>query len=560
MFTELVNDSWIEYYIDYQGLKNCIKQIIEYPSQKSEDSFVVMIRENYKRCNSFFYSQIDNIKNELRQDDSDTKYLMQRASDLYNYSIVNRLSFYKILKKHDGISKLKMLPYYSVKLHYNNFCPLNDVYYLFSVISMKKLADREAMFKKLNPKQRFAYLETEPLTEQYKDLLNNSYKDTQEESFIRRSEKFWIVPTELPNVMNFVSKFIPMYFFNENEAALSTTSIYLDNDDFDCYVDRRSKKENAYIIRFRWYGDFDSTENIFVEMKEHHEDWSYEKSSKNRFSLKKNRVDSFLNDLSFEYDSSMGDEKLITDVKKYIHQKKLKPVLATKYIRFAYQDTTNDFIRVSIDTNLRMIKKTGSFADWADCENYIDTDNIHMFPFGVMEIKLRDPFIDNRPTWLSELASLKGVIPTPDFSKYAHGAALLHNLDYPEWIIINRDIFEETEPLEGINDIKKIIDINTPIKKIVKIDPKFTIQNERLLFNWIGVAISLLKIVKRSDKKLHIFTKFLSICIIISGLINYFLKIRKLRSGNIDNFDNPIGSIGLAVAVIIIMIADSINL
>lgn len=549
-FSEFINDSWASQYINYRELKSCVEEIIEIPTQKTEDRFVSLVRENYKQCNKFFAERVEEVKKDLEGTDIDTETLMNKTTSLYNYSLINRLLFYKILKKHDMVSKLKMLPYYSVKLHSSTFCPINDVYYLFSIVSKQKLRDREKMFEKIDPRRRYKYLETVPPTEIYEQIRQNikiDETDLQKESFQRKSEKYWIVPTHIPAIMKKVAEYIPMFFFDD-KIALSTTSVYLDNEEFKSFYDRQSKKESASLIRIRWYGEYDQIDNVFVEKKEHHEDWNVDKSSKKRFMLKKDQIEKFLTSNSFQYDESMGDLDLIKDVKLMIHSEKMRPVLATKYVRFAFQDEKNDFIRISIDTNLRMIKKSGSFRGWADCDNYIDVDNTHLFPFGVMEIKLREPFIENQPGWIDELRQAKGVIPCQDFSKYAHGASILYkDLDEPEWVVINRDMFDKSDVIEELNDFKRVVTISTPYKRVIKIDPKFILQNERALLGWIGMGISMSRSMHNRAHFLRIISGVTGLITIATGVYQYHKRIGQLKDGKTDSFDAYSGIIGLSV-------------
>ena len=56
--------------------------------------------------------------------------------------------------------------------------------------------------------------------------------------------------------------------------------MYLDSVDFAQYRERITRDEGARLFRLRWYGmSTDEADQIFVERKTHHEDWSGEKST-----------------------------------------------------------------------------------------------------------------------------------------------------------------------------------------------------------------------------------------------------------------------------------------
>ncbi|SOS77485.1 vacuolar transporter chaperone, putative [Plasmodium sp. gorilla clade G1] len=74
------------------------------------------------------------------------------------------------------------------------------------------------------------------------------------------------------------------------------TSIYFDNKDATCYSKRILRYENAQLIRFRWYNENEGDQNkdIFIERKTHHEEWTGEVSTKERFVLEQKYVLKFM--------------------------------------------------------------------------------------------------------------------------------------------------------------------------------------------------------------------------------------------------------------------------
>lgn len=546
-----INESWYQHYLDYDGIKSVIDQIGIGDSQYLEDKFIVMIRDNYKKCQNFYNTKIEELEKIIESSEPDINYAMYLASEVYKYGILNRVGFYKIIKKHDRCSKIPILPYYSIKLHYNTFCKVEKIYYIFSIMSKKQKEIRNDMNMNKPNDIRYKYLETIPSNDIHNRLVAGETIENMNESesgnFIRKSAKFWILPTHVPEIINYINKYLPMYFFNDENLMQETTSIYLDSDSFHCYSERIQKSESAHLIRLRWYGDLKDCQKVYVEKKTHHEDWAAEKSSKDRFPIGKDDVLDFLMEKEFMIDKSVENMELVDDTKYIIDKEELRPRLATKYLRFAFQDNNNDFIRISIDTNLRMIKKNGNYTDWDETDNLIDNDSIHMFPYAVMEVKLKEPFTDNIPLWILALLDNPNVIKVDNFSKYAHGTYMLNRESIPQvpsWILEYPTIFNTYDEIEEINVIKRVSMISSEkspdtIRKI-KIDPKFIIQNEKSMFQWINVSLAMLKLSNNAELILMYALRSMSIVALTLGFYIYYKRLYKLKRGLLENFEENV--------------------
>ncbi|KAJ1798384.1 vacuolar transporter chaperone, partial [Coemansia sp. RSA 2599] len=117
------------------------------------------------------------------------------------------------------------------------------------------------------------------------------------QNFVRQTTKYWVHPDNVMELKLYILKYLPVLIYRKKDSDdvpnPAITSIYFDNQDLDLYQGRIEKSEGAEAIRLRWYGSMDSTE-IFVERKTHHEDWTGEKSVKERFSIKEKYVNDFL--------------------------------------------------------------------------------------------------------------------------------------------------------------------------------------------------------------------------------------------------------------------------
>ncbi|RIB27250.1 VTC domain-containing protein [Gigaspora rosea] len=96
--------------------------------------------------------------------------------------------------------------------------------------------------------------------------------------------------------------------------------------------------KSAEAIRLRWYGGMDVSE-IFVERKTHREDWTDEKSVKERFQIKEKNVNKYL----------CGEHDMADDFKKLRDKRK---ILRTFYNRTGFQLLGNARVCISLDTEL----------------------------------------------------------------------------------------------------------------------------------------------------------------------------------------------------------------
>ena len=244
--------------------------------------------------------------------------------------------------------------------------------------------------------------------------------------------------------------FNPSKEFEAKDSAIS--SIYYDNvDTWELYMGRLKKTEGAEAIRLRWYGGMD-TQTIFVERKTHREDWTGEKSVKARFSLKEKNVNAFLSgkmtvESVFEKMRKEGkkSEKEIADLEQLAREiqyrvitRKLVPVTRSFYNRTAFQLPGDARVRISLDTELTMIREDNldgrarAGKNWRRMDIGIDypfpklpPEDIERFPYAVLEVKLQTQAGQEPPTWVRELISSHLVEAVPKFSKFIHGTATL---------------------------------------------------------------------------------------------------------------------------------------
>lgn len=150
---------------------------------------------------------------------------------------------------------------------------------------------------------------------------------------------------------------------------------------------------------------------IFVERKTHHEDWTGESSVKERFALKEKNVNQFmLNEYKIDTPLAKAKERglktekeiekiksLADDVQQMITERGLKPVVRTFYNRTAFQLPGDARVRISLDTELTMIREDNydgverSGSNWRRMDigvdfpfSYLPNDDISRFPYGII--------------------------------------------------------------------------------------------------------------------------------------------------------------------------------
>lgn len=316
-------------------------------------------------------------------------------------------------------------------------------------------------------------------------------------SFVRRTTKYWVHEDNITAVKIHVLKHLPVLVFQskENEPDPAISSVYFDNDAFDLYKGRLEKSQGAQALRLRWYGNMNQTE-IFVERKTHHEDWTGESSVKERFPIKEKHVNAFLKG-EYTMDRVIGKlrasgaksekeldsmHQLSVEVQESIREKKLKPMIRTFYNRTAFQLPGDARVRISLDTELTMIREDNfggnrSGNNWrrTDCGtiapfSYLPKEDVCAFNYAVLEVKLQTQHGTTAPQWVQDLIDSHLVEEVPKFSKFIHGVSTLLEDKItllPFWLPqMDKDI-RKKHPIISKNEVSGE-DLESSIKPIEK--------------------------------------------------------------------------------------------
>ncbi|KEZ44362.1 Vacuolar transporter chaperone 4 [Scedosporium apiospermum] len=353
--------------------------------------------------------------------------------DLAKFVQVNYTGFYKIIKKHDKLTGWHIRPAFDSRLKAKPFYKGD---YDASIVKLSKLYD--LVRTRGNP------------------VKGDSAAGGSQANFVRSTTKYWVHPDNVMAVKLIILKHLPVLVFNPNkefEAKDSAiTSIYYDNPDtWELYEGRLKKTEGAEAIRLRWYGGMDS-DTIFVERKTHREDWTGEKSVKARFAMKEKNVNAYMRgdllpvalfqkarkDRKRPAKSIDEDEALASEVQWSVLKHKYRPVCRSFYNRTAFQLPADARVRISLDTELTMVREDNldgvqrSGDNWRRMDIGIDypfsqlpASDVVWFPYAVLEVKLQTQHGQEPPAWVRQLISSHLVEAVPKFSKFIHGCACL---------------------------------------------------------------------------------------------------------------------------------------
>ncbi|GAB1310818.1 vacuolar transporter chaperone [Madurella fahalii] len=391
------------------------------------------VRDVVNRLNERGLGQDGPSEEEFMLLEEDLSDIIADVHDLAKFVQLNYTGFYKIIKKHDKMTGWHLKPAFDTRLKAKPFYKEN---YDASVVKLSKLYD--LVRTRGNP------------------VKGDSAAGGSQANFIRHTTKYWVHPDNVTELKLIILKHLPVLVFNASkefeEQDSAITSIYYDNPDtWELYEGRLKKTEGAEAIRLRWYGGMQS-ETIFVERKTHREDWTGEKSVKARFSLKEKNVNAYMRGellpaAIFEKARKEGkksekaiaeDERLAREIQWSVLKKGYKPVCRSFYHRTAFQLPADARVRISLDTELTMIREDNldgvkrSGDNWRRMDIGVDypfsqlpPGDIVRFPYAILEVKLQTQLGQEPPEWVRQLISSHLVEAVPKFSKFIHGVACL---------------------------------------------------------------------------------------------------------------------------------------
>lgn len=462
------------YYIDYDALKQCLKKASKPPAtaeasnsspaweNDDEVEFVRLLDEQLEKVYRKTQVKTSEIQRRIMWEQKEVDDLVKRMNergpneqgpseeefiareeflsdiiadvhDLAKFVQVNYTGFLKIIKKHDKVTGQHLKPIWSVMMSQKAFFKED---YDRDVVKLSRMYD--IVRTRGNP------------------VKGDSSAGGSQGSFVRQTTKYWVHRENITELKLVILKHLPVLVFNakkEFEAEdAAITSIYYDNPKtWELYEGRLKKTEGAEAIRLRWYGGM-QTDQIFVERKTHREDWTGESSVKARFSVKEKNVNAYMKGhllpkAIFEKARKEGkksekqiaeDEKLAKEIQWSILKKGYEPVCRSFYNRTAFQLPADARVRISLDTELTMVREDNldgskrSGDNWRRMDIGVDYPfsqlppvDIERFPYAVLEVKLQTQHGQEPPEWVRQLIASHLVEAVPKFSKFIHGCATL---------------------------------------------------------------------------------------------------------------------------------------
>lgn len=380
--------------------------------------------------------------------------LTKEVSELEKYSRINFSGFFKAAKKHDRKrgARYRIRPLLQVRLSQLSFNSEDYSFFLHRLSAMYTFT-RQIVGVEV-PDAQESSVES--------GLGHDAYV----------SYKFWVHSDNVVEVKAHILRRLPVLLYNPTTSKEldvtqrdpTITSLYFDNPSFDLYNQTVTRAEDAGSLRLRWSGDLNEAPAIFLEKKIMLGD---DRSREVRVQLKGKHVQEFLQgNYKFEKkvhrleDRAQGEspeaqalKKEVEELQSFIKEHALQPMLRANYTRTAFQIPGDDRIRISLDTNVALIREDSLDPerpcrdpdDWhrKDIDDLamqypfdsIKKGEISRFPHALLEIKLRNQA--RNVEWLHDLMVSHLVKEVPRFSKFVHGVAQLFedNINsFPFWL------------------------------------------------------------------------------------------------------------------------------
>ncbi|PWY65305.1 SPX domain protein [Aspergillus heteromorphus CBS 117.55] len=380
--------------------------------------------------------------------------ITREVTELEKYSRINFTGFLKAAKKHDRKrgTRYRVKPLLQVRL---SQLPFNS-------------EDYSPLVRRLSVMYSFAREILSQGVVEIKDPAESRFGQGAYSSF-----KFWVHADNVLEVKTYILRQLPVLIYNPGTSKDLTTvpddptitSLYFDNPQFDLYTQKVARAPEAGSLRLRWTGNLQDKPAIFLEKKVVTDD---DRSREVKVQLKQKHVKEFL-DGEYRFDKkvhrmeNMGNgesehaesfKKDVEELQSFIKEHNLQPMLRANYTRMAFQIPGDDRIRISLDTNLALIRED-SLEELRPCReanewhrgdiddanmeypfSRIRTGEIARFPHALLEIKLRGSTAHNAE-WIKDLMVSHLVKEAPRFSKFVHGVAQLFE-DYvnsfPFWL------------------------------------------------------------------------------------------------------------------------------
>ena len=240
--------------------------------------------------------------------------------------------------------------------------------------------------------------------------------------FKRKEKKYLLEPDKANAFKEALFPYLEPETGKDGSPVSWRRSYYFESPDFKSYFDHRSRQDNRFKIRMRFYNAKEKIPNSgFMEMKMKNKG----ETLKKRFKFDLDVVRAFLKSENWEealmHVNADFDRKSLVEISNEITQTlerlKMQPVLFALYGRECLQDKQNG-IRITFDSDLYFQATRNDFITPERNMSFGPKNKI------IMEIKTSQ----KKPTWLNRLTD-RFELKSESFSKYCYGVEALY-LDY----------------------------------------------------------------------------------------------------------------------------------
>ena len=182
------------------------------------------------------------------------------------------------------------------------------------------------------------------------------------------------------------------------------SSLYFDSEQLHLCHETRDKKANRFKLRVRCY-DNNPESPCFVEIKRR----ANSVILKDRARLPKNLLNKVIMDYHVPSTLYKKDQEILRQFQLYLYSLQARPVVMVRYKRQAFEDDSNNRVRITFDRYLNYRPPNGTVPT----TNGLGWQNVPM-DFTILEIKFTKSF----PLWLNGLVKIFDLKQTA-MSKYA---------------------------------------------------------------------------------------------------------------------------------------------
>ncbi|KAG0013362.1 vacuolar transporter chaperone [Podila clonocystis] len=509
---------WKFNFVDYDGLKAHLKTYTDDRefTEQNEDQFIKLLRSELDKVASFqglklgeVLRRTDHCEYTIQQHqmpakssekltlasfvvtESEINKITQDVQDLARYQRLNYTAFLKIIKKHDKHTG------YTLHTRFMNWLNSQP----FHKESFAHLVSR------LSTLYNIVRTGNAPAASKARSIDSSEEEEEELEQhpgYVSKKSAYWVHPDSIMDLKMLTLKYLPLVVYEPTPALSSShrsassqmstclasespvSTIYLDNEDFELYTAQVEHRDTAETVRIRWYGS--ESKQVWVEHQQKITVAASSPSSgpslsanksvtrKHRFQLKAKYVPNLVQGtaelgkavqqmrLSGQKSEQEMEqfEQSTRNVQTLIQQRRLQPVIQTFFNRTAFQVPGDARVRITIDTDVIMVRErrieTSDLYNrpWnptdLKADNYpfshVRAQDIVRFPFAVMQIRTLTEPDEETPAWVDHIAQSPLVQLVPNFSKDLHATATLYESRVgllPFWLSdMDRDLRKST--------------------------------------------------------------------------------------------------------------------